>query len=187
MHGGGEEEGWGANLASTVLLLDALVRGGNPGAVWYKPDLPQRPHPLARWLGAHRSAVLVVQICAPCISFRCRSPGAHENPVRVLRAPSERADGDAEASRVCTKWHRVCYLAENHLVEARYWLSLHQSLFFSYTVHGAPLLLCEKKRRGVHLGQDGKSLPCCRKTKIISYNRKHPPPFCLFPRNQTVP
>ena len=77
MHGGGEEEGWGANLASTVLLLDALVRGGNPGAVWYKPDLPQRPHPLARWLGAHRSAVLVVQICAPCLSFRCRSPGAH--------------------------------------------------------------------------------------------------------------
>ena len=77
MHGVGEEEGWGANLASTVLLLDALVRGGNPGAVWYKPDLPQHPHPLARWLGAHRSAVLVVQICAPCISFRCRSPGAH--------------------------------------------------------------------------------------------------------------
>ena len=23
--------------------------------------------------------------------------------------------------------------------------------------------------------------------QIISYNRKHPPPFCLFPRNQTVP
>ena len=95
MHGGGEEEGWGANLASTVLLLDALVRGGNPGAVWYKPDLPQRPHPLARWLGAHRSAVLVVQICAPCFSFRCRSPGAH----RIRASPG--ADGGGAQ---CAHW-----------------------------------------------------------------------------------
>ena len=38
------------------------------------------------------------------------------------------------------------------------------ALFFSYTVHGAPLLLrTEKKRRGVHLGQDCKSMPCWRK------------------------
>ena len=52
MHGGGEEEGWGANLASTVLLLDALVRGGNSSTVWYKLDLFQRcrPLPLARCL-----------------------------------------------------------------------------------------------------------------------------------------
>ena len=126
----------------------------------------------SRWTRAPTSWFLyyVVSVCkfganqnAPPFSFRCRSPGAHENPVRVLRAPSERADGDAEASQVCTKRHRACRFAEESLIEARYWLSLHQSLFFSYTVHGAPLLLTEKKRRGVHDGQDGKLMPCWRK------------------------
>ena len=58
----------------------------------------------------------------------------------------------------------TCHLAEVHLIEARHGLGLHQSLFFSYTVHGAPLLLrTEKKRRGVHDGQDSKSMPCWRK------------------------
>ena len=54
-----------------------LCKVASMAEVWCRPDLPQRPHPLARWLGACRSAVLVVQTCAPCFSFRCRSPGAH--------------------------------------------------------------------------------------------------------------
>ena len=73
--------GFGANQVSTVFLLDAPPQSGNPGAVWYKLDLLQRPHPLARWLGACRNAVLWIQTCCPPFSFRCRSPG-----VRRVRA-----------------------------------------------------------------------------------------------------
>ena len=57
-----------------------LYKVASTAEVWYKLDLPQRPHPLARWPGACGSAVLVVQTCAPCFSFRCRSPG-----VRIAR------------------------------------------------------------------------------------------------------
>ena len=36
------------------------------------------------------------------------------------RPASERADGDAEASQVCTKRHRGCHFAGEHLIETRY-------------------------------------------------------------------
>ena len=61
-----------------MLLQDGFLQGSKPGAILCRLDLLQRPHPLARWLGACGDAVLWVQTCCPpCFSFRCRSPGAH--------------------------------------------------------------------------------------------------------------
>ena len=55
-----------------------LYKVASMAEVWCRLDLLQRPHPLARWLGACGDAVLWVQTCCPpCFSFRCRSPGAH--------------------------------------------------------------------------------------------------------------
>ena len=79
VHGVGEEEGWGTDEDGPLLLQDGFVLCGKRMQVWCRLDLLQHPHPLARWLGARRSAVLVVQTCAPCFSFRCRSPGARES------------------------------------------------------------------------------------------------------------
>ena len=72
-----KKRGWGENQASTVLLLDALVRGGKLVPFGTNLTCPGVPHPLARWPGACRGVVLGVQTCAPCFSFRCRWPGAH--------------------------------------------------------------------------------------------------------------
>ena len=72
-----KKRGWGENQASTVLLLDALVRGGKLVPFGTNLTCPGVPHPLARWPGACRGVVLGVQTCAPSFSFRCRWPGAH--------------------------------------------------------------------------------------------------------------
>ena len=92
-------------------------------------------------------------------------PAPPQGEPRVQCAPGERQRKEkGGAFWFAPDFCYTCHLAEVHLIEARHGLGLHQSLFFSYTVHGAPLLLrTEKKRRGVHDGQDSKSMPCWRK------------------------
>ena len=132
--------------------------------------------PCAEWQAWHKFGA---NLNGLFFSFRCRSPGACRRAVytglfershgenlkgHCKHPASERAVGDAGASQVCTKRLNSCRLAKEHLSEHGTGYVCTPALFFSSTVHGAPLLLrTEKKRRGVHLGQAGKSLPCCRK------------------------
>ena len=168
-----------------LLFFSMRRRRGAPCTVEEKKRLWCKPSPCrasirctsARWQVWQKSGA---NQNAPPFSFRCRSPGACRRAVvytrlfershgenlkgRCKHPASERAVGDAGASQVCTKRLNSCRLAKEHLSEHGTGLVCTPALFFSYTVHGAPLLLrMEKKRRGVHLGQESKSLPCWRK------------------------
>ena len=55
--GGGEEEALVQTKMDPCFYKIVLYKVASTAEVWYKLDLPQRPHPLARWLGARRSAM----------------------------------------------------------------------------------------------------------------------------------
>ena len=79
--GGGEEEALVQTKMDPCFYKIVLYKVASTAEVWYKLDLPQRPHPLARWLGARRSAVLWEQTCCPALLFPLPLPWCAHCPL----------------------------------------------------------------------------------------------------------
>ena len=116
-----------------------------------------------RWLCAMWQAYAsLVQTRMPRTSLSAAAPTVLAETLQGLASTGPAAAvGNAETSQVCTNQYWNCHLAQAHLIEARYWLSLHPSpLLLLHRARRSSSSRLEKKRRGVHDGQASKPMPC---------------------------